>query len=99
LAKVNLEVSGWLAAACGYNLSNSLPLEESVEEGSTVGELILQVARRDGGFRKGIFESDMKIQGYISIVLNGQILGKPVFLDAKLKDGDIVMLLPAIDGG
>ncbi len=99
MAKVTLEVSGWLAAACGFNPIRNLPIEESVKEGSTIGELILQIASRDEGFRKGIFESDMKIQGYISIVLNEQILGQPVFLEARLKDGDKVMLLPAIDGG
>jgi molybdopterin converting factor small subunit len=99
VAKVTVEILGWLAAACGYNQSSSLPIEESVKEGSTVEELILQIARRDPVFRKAIFESDSKIQGYISFVLNGQILGQPVFLEARLKDGDKVMLLPAIDGG
>lgn len=99
MAIVNLEVMGWVAAECRYKKAGRWLLEENVEKGATIGELLHRIAQRDPCFRKAIFDSNMTIQGYLSIVLNGQILGQPTFLDSRLNDGDTVMLLPAIDGG
>jgi molybdopterin converting factor small subunit len=99
LAKVNLEVFGWIAAAFGKKQSGKIIIDEDVEDGATIAELLGQVAKRDLRFKNMVFTSEMTLQGNISIVLNGRILGQPVFLDARLKDGDKVMLLPTIDGG
>ena len=74
-------------------------MEESLENGTTVGDLLRRVAQENPSFRNVAFTSEMNLQGNISIVLNGKILGQPTFLDTRLKDGDRVMLLPAIDGG
>ena len=84
--------------AFGHNQS-SLTMEESLENGTTVGDLLRRVAQENPSFRNVAFTSEMNLQGNISIVLNGKILGQPTFLDTRLKDGDRVMLLPAIDGG
>jgi molybdopterin converting factor small subunit len=99
VADVKLEVLGWIAAACGHSQGGSLSMEESVENGATVGDLLRHVAKRDRRFKNIVFTGDLSLQGNISIVLNGKILGQPAFLEARLKDGDEVMLLPAIDGG
>ena len=74
-------------------------MEESLENGATVGDLLGRVAQKNPSFRKVAFTNGMNLQGNISIVLNGKILGQPTFLDTRLKDGDRVLLLPAIDGG
>jgi len=95
---VKLEVLGWIAMAFGHNQS-SLTMEESLENGTTVGDLLRRVAQENPSFRNVAFTSEMNLQGNISIVLNGKILGQPTFLDTRLKDGDRVLLLPAIDGG
>jgi len=84
--------------AFGHNQS-SLTMEESLENGTTVGDLLRRVAQENPSFRNVAFTSEMNLQGNISIVLNGKILGQSTFLDTRLKDGDRVMLLPAIDGG
>jgi molybdopterin converting factor small subunit len=99
VAAVKLEVFGWIAAECGRNRTGSLPSDQNVPEGATVGDLLRQVAQKDLRFKETVFSSDMTLQSNISIVLNGKILGQPSFLESKIKEGDTVMLLPAIDGG
>ena len=99
MATVKLEVFGWVAAACGYNQGSKILSNETMEERTTVGELLLLVAEKDHCFRNAVFTSGMSLQSGISVVLNGKILGQPTFLDSRVEDGDTVMLLPAIDGG
>lgn len=99
MARVKLEVMGWIAAECGQEKTGRLLIEENMESGASVGDLLRRVAQKNPRFDKIVFDDNQTIKGYFSIVLNGKILGQPVFLDAQLKDGDTVMLLPAIDGG
>jgi len=98
LVAVKLEVLGWIAVAFGHN-QGSLTMDERLENGATVGDLLRLAAEKNPSFKKVAFTGEMNLQGNISIVLNGKILGQPTFLESKLKDGDKVMLLPAIDGG
>ncbi len=99
MAIVKLEVFGWVAAECRRSQRGNLLADEKVEDGASVGDVLRQIAQKDLCFRNAVFTGNMVFKSGISVVLNGRILGQPTFLESKVKNGDTVMLLPAIDGG
>jgi molybdopterin converting factor small subunit len=44
-------------------------------------------------------ESRQDLSGRISIALNNRLLGQRRDLDTVLRDGDVLMLFPAFEGG
>ncbi len=96
---MRLEVFGWVASACGYDKRENSLTDQNVEDGASVSDVLRKIAQKDLCFRNAVFTGNMAFKTGISVVLNGRILGQPTFLESKVKDGDTMMLLPAIDGG
>jgi sulfur-carrier protein len=74
--------------------------EASVEaEGVTVGEVFEDLATRYPGLRSSLLTSEGEMHRHLNVFLNDddvRYLGK---LDAKVGDGDVVTLMPAVAGG
>ena len=50
--------------------------------------------------RKVVFNPNLgKVNDQLAVVINGSILQLPDAAEAKLNDGDIISLIPIIDGG
>jgi MoaD family protein len=67
--------------------------------GSSVREVLEDLARRYPGFGSSLFESDGSLRRFVNIYVNDEdirFLGK---LDTTLRQGDSVSILPAVAGG
>jgi molybdopterin synthase sulfur carrier subunit len=78
--------------------------EQSIELGraeATIGEVLDELSREYGkNFKEYVYEAKSKaIRSQISIMVNGQSLRNPESLSARVKDGDIIAILPPISGG
>ena len=87
----------------GYikNLVNKKEEQYELEDGAVLSDLLNKLAGVHGAtFRKDVYEpglSDLKI-GF-SAAVNGVFIGQLGGLDAKLADGDNVMLMSLVTGG
>jgi sulfur-carrier protein len=74
--------------------------EASVEaEGATVGEVFDDLVARYPGLRDSLLTPEGEMHRHLNVFVNDddvRYLGK---LDAKVGDGDVVTLMPAVAGG
>ncbi|MFH1485575.1 MAG: MoaD/ThiS family protein [Chloroflexota bacterium] len=100
MSVVKIEAFPWLSGTFGAPRSDRLILEEEIEEGATTGDLLRNLAATYRKFGELAFDEETQnLSGHITIVLNGRLLELAGGLEARLKDGDSVLLLPAFDGG
>ncbi|MFC1939797.1 MoaD/ThiS family protein [Chloroflexota bacterium] len=77
-----------------------LTFEKEVREGATIGDLLTDYIASYADFSKVVLDPDTgKITDQINIVLNDGLIPLPDAMEAKLADGDIVILLPVYAGG
>jgi sulfur-carrier protein len=67
--------------------------------GSTVGELIGELAERHPGLRDQIFGPDGGLHRFVNVYLNGQDVRYLDELATPVSDRDVVIILPAMAGG
>ena len=80
--------------------AKSIVLEEKIEEGATVGDIIRKLATKYQTFGTAIFDAKtQKMSGYVTIVLNDRLIESLNGLDTFVKDGDVIKLFPVIAGG
>jgi molybdopterin synthase sulfur carrier subunit len=73
---------------------------KSVEvEGGTIGEVLQNLEARFPGFRKQISDGTGSLHRFVNIYLNDEDIRYLNALDTKLKEGDVVSILPALAGG
>ncbi len=93
MAKVKLIMTSALA----MYLSSE---RELYVEASSVRELLNRLSERFGdAFRQRVFNADGNLKSFVVLYLNGKNIEFAGGLDAKLEDGDEVLILPAIGGG
>jgi MoaD family protein len=67
---------------------------------STVRELLDNLSSEFGdGFRKKLFDPNGELQGFVNVFVNNTDVRHLKELDTPLKDGDEVLILPAVAGG
>ena len=80
--------------------AKSIILEEKIEEGATVGDIIKKLAAEHQTFGAAVFDAKtQKMSGYVIIVLNDRLVESLNGLDTFVKDGDVIKLFPVIAGG
>lgn len=68
--------------------------------GSTVSEIIVSLARQYGdSFERRVLDASGKPRSVLNLYVNGKNVRFLDGLDTQLRDGDEVMLLPAVSGG
>ena len=99
--KVRLEFLSWLAEIIDVErTSEGVILEVIVESGETVRDLFSQLAIKYPRFGQVVFEQKArKLNERVNIFLDGRLLEIFNGLETKLKDGDILTLVPTIEGG
>lgn len=82
-------------------LASSTKGEKEISiSGSTISEIIASLAEKYGdSFERRVLDTDGKPRSVLNLYVNGKNIRFLSGLDTQLKDGDEVMLLPAVSGG
>ena len=83
------------------NMLNKKEEHFELEEGTILSDLLNKLAAVHGApFRKEVYEPGVKqIKTGFSVTINGIFIGQLGDLDAKLSDGDTVILMSLMTGG
>ncbi len=100
VGKVRLKFPASFASMLNAQGSDLVVLEKEIGEGTTIGDLLADLAFSYTGFRKVIFNPDIgKISDQVNVILNDSLLQFPDVTEAKLNDGDSIIILPVYAGG
>lgn len=98
--RVRLEVLPWATKAFDSNARRRLVVQEDIGDSESVADLFARLAGRYQAFGRYVFDpQSRKLTGEITVIYNGAVLELAGGLDAVLKDGDNLLLLPAFAGG
>lgn len=67
--------------------------------GTTVGEAIKALASTYPDLKHQIYADENNLRGFINVFLEGANIKKLNGLDTPIRDGNTIMLVPAIAGG
>lgn len=101
MSKVSLEILSWLTETLDIEeKSNAINLEQEIEEGKTVRDLLNRLATRYPRFGQVVFDvKAQKLTERVSIYFNGRNLELANGLATKLSDGDTLAFVAPIVGG
>jgi MoaD family protein len=101
MIKVRLEILSWLTATLGIEgTSDSVSLEQEIEDSKTVRDLLNRLSDRYQRFGQVVFDvKAQKLTERVSIFFNGRNLELANGLATKLSDGDTLTFVAPIVGG
>lgn len=100
IGKVQLKIAPSLACTLNARSSDWITFEKEVREGTTIGDLLKDFAFVHADFRKMVLNpATGEISDKVNVVLNDNLLQFPDVTETKVKDGDIVILVPVYTGG
>ncbi len=100
MSRVSLEILPWISDTFSSRKSGHLVLEEHIEEGATIGNLMRKLAEEHQAFGDIVFDIRTdKLSGHVLITLNDRFVEMIAGLDTKIQDGDTIRLFPIIAGG
>lgn len=97
--RVHVEILPWLSHYLATEHSGRLTLTKEVREGMTVREFLETLASDNQPFRGLIFEDSGRLAGYILLLLNGRLIELAGGMEAELRPGDTLRLMPGYSGG
>ena len=81
-------------------LRSSVGGEKEVEaSGANVGEVLRSLAERHPATESQLFSEDGELNRYVNVYLNDEDVRVLQGLETSVKDGDTVVILPAMAGG
>ncbi len=101
MSKVRLEILSWLTETLDIEgTSDAVSLEQEIEEGKTVRDLLNRLTTRYQRFGQAVFDvKAQKLNERVSIFFNGRNLELENGLATKLSDGDTLTFVATIVGG
>jgi molybdopterin converting factor small subunit len=98
---VQLEVLPGLSECVGgKGNADSVFFNKEMEAGSTVGDVIRKLAAEHKAFGDIILDSQTnELRGGVALAINGLLLDPVCGLGARIKDGDVIKLVPLLVGG
>ncbi len=101
MAKIKLEIRPWLSDLINEKKeSGPLVLEKEVAEGTTLSVVLQDLAKEHQKFGNAFYDPYTgQPSSSVAIVINQQVMPSLKKLDANLKDGDAITLMPFLDGG
>ena len=100
MSHVRLEVLPWLARYFGTEQSGRVVLEREVSDGTTVSDLLEDVTSQNQELQEVLFDTQTgRLTGYVTLILNGRLLELAGGLEAELRPGDTLRLMPTLAGG
>ncbi len=74
--------------------------KDSVEvEGQTIDEVLLNLTEKYPQLKRHLFADDGRLRNFINIYVNDEDVRYLEKGDTKVKEGDIISIIPAIAGG
>ena len=93
--KVEVRFFTSLREITGYKVNKIL-----LQNSSTVEELLTLLSEKHGkNFREYIYNKKGEVQGFLSFLVNGKNINIMQGFDTKLKEDDVVAILPPVGGG
>ena len=93
--KVEVRFFTSLREITGYKVNKIL-----LQNSSTVEELLTLLSEKHGkNFREYIYNKEGEVQGFLSFLVNGKNINIMQGFDTKLKEDDVVAILPPVGGG
>jgi len=90
----------WLSHYLAAERSGRVILEREIDDDTTVKDLLEDIASQNQAFKEALFDAKTgRLAGHISLILNGRFLELAGGLEAKLRPGDIIRLMPGFSGG
>ena len=100
MSKIRLKVPPWIASMLNAQGSDWSVLEMHIGETTTIETLLADIAISNARFRKAVFDPDSgQVNKLLNIFLNDNLLQLSEVKEAKLSDGDTLLLLPLYAGG
>ena len=100
MSSVRLEVMPWLSRYFAAEHSGRVVLEREVSDGATVRDLLEEITSQNQELKEVLFDTKTgRLSGHITLILNGRFLELSGGLEAKLKPGDTIRLIPSLGGG
>jgi len=95
--KVTVEYMGYIKQTLNAEQSELMMLRDN----ATVGDLLVLLAEKHGdAFKKAVFDpKEAEIKPHHILAVNGLLTNQLGDLEAKLKDGDHVTVMPIVTGG
>lgn len=102
--RVTIELWLWLGEELGDDFESPSKMrsirEERVEEGTTIRQLLENLAGRYPPISKSIFDRKAKrLLPHVVVNYNGRVISPHIVHDQVLKDGDTITVLPVYMGG
>lgn len=100
MSRVRLEVMPWLNRYFGTERSQRVVLESEVNEGATVRDLLERISSGNQELRQVLFDARTgRLSVHITLTLNGRFVELSGGLEARLRPGDTIRIMPALGGG
>ncbi|MDR0871360.1 MAG: MoaD/ThiS family protein [Planctomycetaceae bacterium] len=68
-------------------------------EAATVADALLQLTQQYADLQRHLFDETGKLRSFVNVYLNDEDIREFQGVDTVLKNGDTLMLIPAIAGG
>jgi len=104
MIRITIELWLWLGKELGGDFESPSEMrsirEESLKEGTTIRELLDNLAGRYPAIDRSVFDTHTKrIFPHIVVNYNDRVISPHIVHDQILKDGDKITLLPVYTGG
>jgi len=100
MAKIQIRITPSFASMLGTGDYDWHIIDQNINGGTTLGGILTGLSRDNPGFGRVLFDPRTgKISQEIMITLNDRLLQGQDTANATLKDGDIVVITPAYEGG
>lgn len=98
--RVQVEIFPWLSKRIAPGQEGPLVLEQQVEQGQILRDLLNELATRYDSFGQVVFDGEnQQLQDHVVLLINGRLVRSPTELGAKLRDDDRVTIVPVYAGG
>ena len=100
MGRVQLKIAPSLASMLGAKNYDWLIAEKDIGEGAIIRDLLANLASDNADFRKAIYNPDTgQISNQVMLILNDSFLHFSDVTEARLNDGDSIVMIPVYDGG
>ena len=97
---VHVEVLPWLSDHISAQHVGRLTLTQEISQGATARQVLEAMAADNRRFREVVFSAKTgQPAGYIMLLLNGRLIELAGGMEAELKPGDTLRLIPGFSGG
>ena len=98
--RIRVQAVAWLARALGHPGAGRLTFERTFPPGAHLADLLATLAREHPEFADYALAADSSLScPHLCVTLNGALVAIPRELGRALRDGDLVVILPAFAGG